>query len=182
MSSEVPDIVSSRIADIRSLENPNILVRVAAFVLKRSENGFENREFLMGTREKTLKPDTWALPGGYLGLGESLDDCCARVVLGVAGLKVSNFRFLTATNDRMPQGTKHYVTIIMVCERENENQSEVPGPDKWITWQWFKWNQLLTWVKEEQKAREGGDPAEVKLGVLLLNLIRDRPGVSLGTM
>ena len=47
------------------------------------------------------------------------------------GLKVRNIRFFTVTNDVMLVEGKHYITLLMVCVREDGNdQPRVMEPDK----------------------------------------------------
>ncbi|KIW31080.1 uncharacterized protein PV07_02762 [Cladophialophora immunda] len=98
-------------------------------------------KFLLGQRLGSHGAGTWALPGGHLEFGESLEECAVREVREETGLEVERVEFLTATNDVMPYepsskvttmtrgaegdegavgvgvgvGGKHYVTIFMTA-------------------------------------------------------------------
>ncbi|OAP64355.1 hypothetical protein AYL99_00327 [Fonsecaea erecta] len=109
-------------------------------------------KFLLGQRLGSHGAGTWALPGGHLEFGESLEECAAREVREETGLEVDEIEFLTATNDVMPfeaspatttttttgaatQGSvrgKHYVTIFMTARVKQAaaaaaNQSRATG-------------------------------------------------------
>ncbi|KAJ9644022.1 hypothetical protein H2201_006645 [Coniosporium apollinis] len=82
-------------------------VGVGVFVMNREG------KFIIGKRKGSHGSGTWALPGGHLDFGESLEACAAREVLEETGLTIGNVRFMTVTNDVMEAEGKHYVTIYM---------------------------------------------------------------------
>lgn len=155
---------------------PKVRVGVGAFVLASPQEPHDNPRFLVGKRLNAHGAGTWALPGGHLEFGESPEQCAAREVDEETGLRVKNIRFLTATNDIMHADNKHYVTLFMVCAREDDGQeAEVREPNKCEAWEWWSWEEFLTHVKLAEEAGEGED-VETKLFLPLLNLVKQRPG------
>lgn len=154
-----------------------VRVGVGAFVLESPQESYSNNpRLLIGKRIGSHGAGTYALPGGHLEFGETPEMCAVREVLEETGLKVSNPRFLTATNDYMPMEDKHYVTLFMVCERENNgDKPEVLEPEKCEGWDWVTWEDIVMWATREI---ENGDGGERKLFLPLLNLVRQRPGVT----
>ena len=160
---------------------PQVRVGVGVFILESPHQPTPNPRFLLGKRLNAHGAGTWALPGGHLEFGETPEACAVREVLEETGLKVTNVRFLTATNDHMPADNKHYVTMFMVCGREDESaQAEVLEPGKCEGWEWASWEELLGWSKRQGNASKG-EAVERNLFVPLLNLIRQRPGVKPGS-
>ncbi|KAL8672705.1 MAG: hypothetical protein Q9168_002830 [Polycauliona sp. 1 TL-2023] len=101
-----------------SLTNPTVRVGVGVFILRSSsapspdeKNGHPS--FLLGKRINSHGAGTWATPGGHLEFGETPERCAAREVLEETGLKIKDMRFLTTTNDFMPDEGRHYVTLFM---------------------------------------------------------------------
>ena len=158
--------------------DPKVRVGVGAFVLKSKQESRTNPSFLIGQRVNAHGAGTYALPGGHLEFGETPETCATRELMEETGLKVTNVRFLTATNDYMPADKKHYVTMFMVCEREDERaEPQLLEPDKCQGWEWASWEELLTWMKRENEAKEKGEEVERKLFMPFLSLIKQRPGV-----
>lgn len=160
-----------------SLEAPIVRVGVSVFVLQNSsQQSSENPHFILGKRINAHGAGTWATPGGHLEFGETLETCAAREVLEETGLKVANIQFLTATDDFMPADNKHYVTLFVVCLRENHKEEPIIlEPHKCDAWEWVSWESLLEWVKQEAEAQTG--VVEKTLFTPLLHLVRERPGV-----
>ncbi|KAL8804021.1 MAG: hypothetical protein Q9182_002812 [Xanthomendoza sp. 2 TL-2023] len=163
-----------------SSEAPKVRVGVGAFILEStSQQSLQNPRFLIGKRINAHGAGAWATPGGHLEFGETPESCAAREVLEETGLKVTNVEFLTATNDFMPNDNKHYITLFVVCVRENDGEEpQIMEPDKCEAWEWASWEDLLKWVKQEAEAQGGA--VEKKLFAPFLNLIRQRPGVKPG--
>jgi 8-oxo-dGTP diphosphatase len=158
-------------------ESPNVRVGVGAFILKSSKDVNDNPQFLVGKRLNSHGAGSLALPGGHLEFGETLEECSVREVKEETGLNVLNVQFLTATNDYMPQDNKHYVTMFMVCAREDDRaEPQVLEPDKCEAWEWVSWEDLKSWAKEEIEA-QAGKVLQKKLFTPLLSLVKQRPGV-----
>ena len=84
----------------------------------------------MGKRLCSHGVGTYSLPSGHLEFRETFEACAAREVVEETGIKVRNIRFLTATNDNMPEYSKQYVFILIVRERKNEEDEPKLEPEK----------------------------------------------------
>jgi 8-oxo-dGTP diphosphatase len=156
---------------------PNVRVGVAVFIIESSAQSTTNSRFLVGKRLGSHGAGSFALPGGHLEFGETPEECVTRELMEETGLIVTNVKFLTATNDYMPKDGKHYVTLFMVCVREEEkDEPQVLEPDKCEGWEWISWAQLKGWIEVETSAREG-EVLERRVFTPLLSLMLQRPGV-----
>ena len=72
-------------------------------------------EVLLGKRRGSHGAGTWALLGGHLEFGETVEVCALREAEEETGLKVQILRQGPYTNDAMPAEGKHYVTVIVVA-------------------------------------------------------------------
>ncbi|KAH7314226.1 NUDIX hydrolase domain-like protein [Rhexocercosporidium sp. MPI-PUGE-AT-0058] len=153
---------------------PQVRVGVGVFILQTTSESASNPFFLIGKRIGSHGSGTYALPGGHLEFGETPEQCATREVLEETGLKVSNIRFLTATNDVMEKDGKHYVTLFVVGVRDDEGQIPyVLEKEKCEGWEWIRWEELVGLVERDGR----GDEAQRRLFVPLINLVRQRPGV-----
>ncbi|KAK4144171.1 NUDIX hydrolase domain-like protein [Dichotomopilus funicola] len=119
---------------------PKVRVGVGVFILATSNEPADNPRFLVGKRLRAHGEGTWALPGGHLEFGESIEECGVREVDEETSLKVKNPRYLTCTNDIMLADNKHYITCFVVYERANETQeAQLCEPDKGEAWEWWTW-------------------------------------------
>ncbi|EME39290.1 hypothetical protein DOTSEDRAFT_139095, partial [Dothistroma septosporum NZE10] len=144
-----------------------VRVGVGVFILRSlSPKLSTNPSFLVGKRKGSHGNGTFALPGGHLEFGESMEDCATREVLEETGLEVTQPTFLTATNDYMAGEGKHYVTMFVCCARKNSAQeAEVLEPEKCEGWGRASWMDLKGWVEEERE-----------MFLPLVNLVRHRNG------
>ncbi|OAQ64120.1 NUDIX hydrolase domain-containing protein [Pochonia chlamydosporia 170] len=157
---------------------PKVRVGVGVFVLASKNEDRENPRFLIGKRKGSHGAGTYALPGGHLEFGEETEDCATRELLEETGLKVTDIRFMTATNDYMPDDNKHYITLFHVCVRQNDDdEAQLLEPDKCESWEWVTWNDLLEWTKAQQDPSREGEALKHKLFIPLLNLAKQRPGI-----
>ena len=156
--------------------HPQVRVGVGVFILKSHNEPSQNPCFLVGKRLNSHGAGTYALPGGHLEFGETPEGCAAREVLEETGLKVTDIRFHTATNDYMPNENKHYVTLFVVCVREDQDDKpEVLEPEKCERWEWVSWEDLRRWVEVELNAGED-EAVQTRVFLPLVNLARQRPG------
>ena len=116
------------------MENrPN--VGVGVLVLK------DGGSILMGRRKNAHGDGDWSVPGGHLEFGESLERCAEREVLEETGVKISNIRFFTVTNDIFEKENKHYITVWMVSDYAS-GEAKVTEPDRFESVNWFGWDKL----------------------------------------
>lgn len=59
--------------------------------------------------------DTFALPGGHLDFGETIDHCARRETEEETGLILDQVVFWTLNESIMTDIKRHYITIFMLC-------------------------------------------------------------------
>ncbi|MES2583827.1 MAG: NUDIX hydrolase [Pseudomonadota bacterium] len=100
-----------------------------------------NNQILLGQRAGSHGAGTWALPGGHLEFGETVDQCAMREVLEETGLDLRAFKAAPYTNDFFVTEEKHYVTLFVIAE-SHAGEPRVLEPNKCLGWQWFNWSAL----------------------------------------
>lgn len=96
---------------------------------------------LLGQRAGSHGAGTWALPGGHLEFGESVEDCARRELLEETGLVLHSLRPAPYTSDVMADIGRHYVTLF-VQARVPTGEAQRCEPDKCLVWDWFRWSEL----------------------------------------
>lgn len=116
------------------MQNNLLLVGVGAIVLR---DGL----VLLGQRLGSHGVGTWALPGGHLEFGESVEDCAAREVLEETGLVIDAFTRASYTSNVFAAEQKHYVTLF-VTAHSAVGEPQLCEPNKCSGWHWFRWSEL----------------------------------------
>ncbi|GLA34439.1 hypothetical protein AnigIFM63309_006985 [Aspergillus niger] len=123
---------------------------------------------------------SWGHPGGHLEFNETFEACAAREVLEETGLEVTDIRFLTAINNVMLEGGKHYVTIFVGCRLVDEDaEPVVTEPEKCVRWDWVTWDEMRVTIDRQREAERLGKMEEFEGRVLfkpILNLLQQRVG------
>ncbi|MBC8426585.1 NUDIX hydrolase [bacterium] len=112
------------------------LLTVDGVVLVRDPDRPDATRVLLIRRKNDPFRSRWALPGGFVDVGEDPDDAVAREVAeetGLTGLEFEQFRVYGAP-DRGPRG--HTVSVVYVAEIE-EPAPAVRGGDDAAEAAWF---------------------------------------------
>lgn len=111
-----------------------VQVGVGVFIIR-------NNRVLLGERTGAHGGGTWALPGGQLEMGESIENCAQREVLEETGLELASIKKYGFTNDIFEDERMHCVTLYVTAlcpEGEAVNRE----PDYCKQWKWFEINDL----------------------------------------
>jgi 8-oxo-dGTP diphosphatase len=116
------------------MQEPVPRVGVGVIVLRRGL-------VLLGRRLGSHGAGSWALPGGHLEFGESVEQCARREVMEEAGLSLTTIAPGPYTSDLFAAEHKHYVTLFVVAQCP-AGEPELREPGKCAAWQWFRWSAL----------------------------------------
>jgi len=107
-----------------------VRVGVGVFVIK-------NGKFLIGKRAGAHGEGTWALIGGHMEFGESIEDTARREVLEEVGVEIKNVRYVGTTNDNeaFKNEGRHYINLYVVSELAN-GEPVLAEPDKMTELRW----------------------------------------------
>ncbi len=72
--------------------------------------------------ERRNEPVGWALPGGFVDYGESLETAVAREALEETGLTVSNLKQFGAYSDPQRDPRQHNISFVFTAEGKGELQ------------------------------------------------------------
>lgn len=114
--------------------SPQVRVGVGVFVWK-------DGRFIMGQRRGSHGSGTWSVPGGHLEFTETWQACAVREVGEETGMKITNVRFLAATNDIFQADARHYVTIWLESDWLS-GKPVVREPEKFVRLEWIDPDQL----------------------------------------
>lgn len=109
------------------METPLVRVGLAVLIVR-------DGKFLMLKRRGSHGAGTWAPPGGHVEFGETFEETAAREAEEETGLKLTNIRFGTVTNDPLLSENKHYVTIWMIAEASGHEQIMEPEKCDGLLW------------------------------------------------
>jgi 8-oxo-dGTP diphosphatase len=94
---------------------------------------------LLGLRRGSRGSGTWALPGGHLEPGESVEQCAVREAREETGLEIRPLA-RGPTSEDLIEGVR-YVTHFVVA-RSEAGEPEAREPEKCPRWSWFRWSEL----------------------------------------
>ncbi|KAK8058133.1 hypothetical protein PG994_008581 [Apiospora phragmitis] len=144
--------------------------RVGVAAIVRSDKG----DVIVGKRIGSHGSGSWALPGGHLEFGETYFACAERETLEEMGLEVKALRLVTVTNDVFVDLGKHYITIFVLCERnDTTKEPQVLEPEKCESWHWVSWDELQSWGEHQEDTT--GTYADKKLFLPMIHLIQQSP-------
>ena len=88
-----------------------------------------NAQIVLIKRKNPPFQDYWGLPGGFVDLGERVEDAVLREVKEETGLKVKIIKLAGVYSDpkRDPRG--HTITIVYLCKRDEQGDYLKGGDD-----------------------------------------------------
>ncbi|WP_284619790.1 nucleotide triphosphate diphosphatase NUDT15 [Aquabacterium humicola] len=96
---------------------------------------------LLGRRRGAHGAGDWALPGGHLEFGETIEACAARELAEETGLVATRFERGPYTSDVFTTPRRHYLTLFLLAH-DVAGEPQVLEPHKCEGWQWFDWHAL----------------------------------------
>lgn len=96
---------------------------------------------LLGRRLGAHGAGTWALPGGHLEFGETVEACAARELAEETGLALEATSPGPWTSNVFADEGKHYVTVFVVAHAP-QGEPRVLEPCRCAEWRWCAWSQL----------------------------------------
>lgn len=76
--------------------------------------------------ERKNPPYGWALPGGFVDYGESLEEAAVREAFEETGLVIKNLRQFRAYSDPQRDPRHHTITFVFIAEVDLEKGPSVP--------------------------------------------------------
>ena len=83
---------------------------------------------------------TWSTPGGHLDFGETPEECGAREAKEEVGIEVVDIHFRAITNDVFAETGRHYITIWL--EGESDDEPTIAAEREVEEIGWFAWDSL----------------------------------------
>ena len=100
---------------------------------------------LLVLRKKAPAQGVWAVPGGSVNLGETLQTAAEREVFEETGLHVTAgdviYSFDAIVHDDNGRIKYHYVILDLIATLKNNGQSLTPGDDAQAV-RWFSWDEI----------------------------------------
>lgn len=93
-------------------------------------------KILMGKRKDN---GLYAFPGGHLERYESWQECGRRELLEETNIDIpeDSLKVLVVNNIQSPKDKYHYVTIILVCACQDDQEIKNLEPEKCEGWEWW---------------------------------------------
>ncbi|KAI0393701.1 nudix domain-containing protein [Xylariaceae sp. FL0594] len=159
----------------------NPRVGVAALICETDTAGGAGSQIklLMGKRAGSHGAGSLAFPGGHLEMGESFFACAERETMEETGLKVKADRVVAVTNDVFDPAARHYITIFVLCVREDPAaKARNMEPHKCEGWAWMSWDEIRECCEHHD---DTSSPmwAGRKCFLPIRNLVREHPQLDL---
>lgn len=94
-----------------------------------------NGRLLLGKRKGSHGAGEWALPGGHLEYGETIETCALRELKEETGLEALSLYSIGWTNDLIAEN-KHYITFFVLVDRF-KGEVDLREPNKCEGWEWI---------------------------------------------
>jgi len=102
---------------------------------------YRDNKVLLGKRKGSHGAATWALPGGHLEAGESVESCAIRETTEETGIVVGHVTRAGYSSDIFANESKHYVTLFVEAHA-TRGAPAILETDKCDAWAWFAWDDM----------------------------------------
>lgn len=96
---------------------------------------------LLGKRKKEPSANTWAIPGGHVEFGETLEQCAKREAHEETGLIITNIKRGPLIDHIEPDNSNHYYSFFLTADHL-DGEPVARESEKFDSLQWFTWNAL----------------------------------------
>jgi len=97
----------------------------------------QKKQILLIKRAQAPKKNFWQIPGGFMDLNETAEQCACREAEEELGIKIRNLKYLSSHPNRyLYQGTNYQMIDIYFISRINENFRIKPNHEL-LKYGWF---------------------------------------------
>ncbi len=117
--------------------HPHFKVAVQTFVVNKAG------QLLMGLRCDPENKGYWAVPGGHLDVGDTLEECALRELREETGIKAFQALQFAYVEQPINISNMHYFHFGYLVNEFDESQTLINGePEDIERWEWFDLNQI----------------------------------------
>lgn len=115
------------------MQDQNKLPIIGVAVIAENDDG----RIIIMKRKGKHGDGKWALPGGKLEFGESINDCAVRETLEETGLNLINPMFVTHTEDIFKEEGLHFLTMFVLGKVDGEPTNLEPEKCSELKWEYI---------------------------------------------
>ena len=126
--------------------HPHFKVAVQSFVVNKAG------QLLMGLRCDPENKGYWAVPGGHLDVGDTLEECSLRELREETGIKAFHAQQFAYVEQPINISNMHYFHFGYLVSEFDESQPLINGePEDIERWEWFDLNKIPPKIASYQR-------------------------------
>ncbi len=99
------------------------------------------KKILLGKRKNSFRAGTWGIPGGRVGITESIEDAMKRELREETGVKPIQYKYLGVVREYQKENNGPFIFFIFKCTKYAGDIKNME-PDKCEGWVWHDLNKL----------------------------------------
>ncbi len=128
-----------------SIVHPHFKIYVGSFVINKKG------QLLMGLRRDEMDKGNWAVPGGHLDVGDTLEECALRELQEETGLVADDAIQFSQVEQPMTLSNKHYLHFGFIIKDFEEKPVINGEPEDIERWEWFDIQELPPNIAPSQR-------------------------------